>query len=349
MALCVPPRRSRLANSWQICLYRQAFIDTSAYADERSKQPAHAVVPMLTVHLHGHLERWRWGTVCDDCKDGHASLQKSPSLFTVFSECALCMGPRRHPCWDSATEVKGILNPPTYVLDMGWHASEPDPSASTGEAARHARALLAGMEAGSSLQRLALGAGNAFAVVSELPQVRSHGDAGINQPCRARQSKLYVLRPGCELASMLLPEHFGACGALDFSPSGRHLLVGCGCQGMDLHLVTSSCRNLVSFPHSTAAFSPDGALVAVVGAAIGSATELSLVRCADGQQIFSMVCSNLPGQHLCFNALGNQLTLSSRIICFGLDDDNTAKGRQLCRAISASSSWASSKLQDGVV
>lgn len=236
---------------------------------------------------------------------------------------------------------------PMYVLDMCWDPTEPDPS--TGEAAMHARALLEGMDAREYIDRLAWGAGNAFAVVSELPQVRSHGDAGVKQPCRARQSKLYVLLPGCELASMLLPEHFGSCGALNFSPSGRHLLVGCGSQGNDLHLVTSSCKNLVSFPQSTAAFSPDGALMAVVGAAVDSDIGLSLVRCADGRQIFSMVCSNLPGQHLCFNALGNQLTLSSRIICFGLDDDNTAKGRQLCRAISASSSWASSKLQDGVV
>ena len=115
---------------------------------------------------------------------------------------------------------------PMYVLDMCWDPAEPNPS--MGEAAMHAKALLEGMEARVSISELAWGAGNAFAVVCGLSQVRSHGDAGVKQPCRARQSKLYVLLPGCELASMLLPKHFGSCGALNFSPSGRHLLVGCG-------------------------------------------------------------------------------------------------------------------------
>ena len=201
------------------------------------------------------------------------------------------------------------------VSGMCWHPSESDPT--IGQAARQAEALLAGVDAAEYLQALAAGPGNAFAAVAKVFEVRTYGAEGAKRPCKPEQHKLYVLLPKSQLASMVLPEKFVRHGMLEFSPTGDQLLMGCGYYGKELQLVSSTCQAIKSFPKHKGTFHPDGSLIAVVGA-----YSVKLVKSADGQQVFSMSCSDLGCPPVRFNGLSNRLMLGSRIVIFGLDEAN---------------------------
>ena len=290
----------------------------------------------LSIYSHGETFRERLIVM-------NLSLEELFSMpaFDSYVDIEACV----HSAWSSDCTLVGAscsLEPDAPCeLDICWHASMPDPG--SGIAAVQARALLAGLQPGGLVQRLASGPDNSFAVVVDVPYVLEHGDNGTKQPCTpCRRHKLYALLPGHRLASMLLPITFNQDSSLIFSPSGCQLLVGCG---RHLELVTSMCQSVQSFPGCNGAFAPDGRVAAVVGPS-ASGFAVRLVRTADGQQIFSLACSSLGSRQLSFNFWGNQLLLSSRIICFGLNDATIAIGRQLCHAISISSSWASSMMQE---
>ena len=154
-----------------------------------------------------------------------------------------------------------------------------------------------------------------------------------------------MLLPEHQLASMVLSEENAFYCSLKFSPTGHQLLVGCGYDGKNLQLVSSTCQALGSYEAHVGAFHPGGRLLCCVGGGSGDRS-LKLIRSADGQQIFSMACSNLGCEPLRFNALGDQLMLGSRIVFFGLHAATTAKGRQLCQTIDAACRWAASVGQD---
>ena len=122
--------------------------------------------------------------------------------------------------------------------------------------------------------------------------------------------------------------------------------MGNSSRAADTRLISSTCRLVERLPCCMATFSPDGNLVAGSVFAPAEGPAVKLFRAADGRQIFAMTCSSLLCQPPGFNELGNQLAAGDRIMCFGLDEANTGRCRQLCNAISAASSWVSTEMEN---
>ena len=134
------------------------------------------------------------------------------------------------------------------------------------------------------LARLAWSPYNGLAAVAKVPTHRGAEEPGTSQAPHKLLSKLYVLVPGSQVASMMLSAEFGLHGTLRWSPSGDRLLVGHGLRAADTQLVSSTCQTVARLPCSMATFSPDGKLVAasVFHAAEGPAVKL--FRATDGRQ-----------------------------------------------------------------
>ena len=320
-------------------------IRSAEFCDKPATQEVHVQV--------GHSNRTiQWSPCCQyismtfpDLMGGTLSIMNT-SLEELYCSHTFDNQTDIQSAWSPACTFVGaqyIELDRSYAVGVCWHPSDPDPA--TSAAALHAKALLAGIGSENWVMRLAWGCSNAMAAVVRVSQERSHGAEGAKRQCQATQYKLYVLLPEHQLASMVLSEEFGFYGTFKFSPTGHQLLVGCGYYGTNLQLVTSTCQALGSFEAHVGAFHPGGQLFCCVGGS-NDGRSVKLIRSADGQQMFSMACSNLGREPLRFNALGDQLTLGSRIVLFGLQAATTAKGRQLCRTIDAACRWAASVGQD---
>ena len=166
----------------------------------------------------------------------------------------------------------------SYLPDICWHPSDPAPE--TGAAADLAGKLLAGLAAGDILGRLAWSPYNGLAAVVEVPQHLGSEEQGTSEGGKKTLSKLYVLVPGSQVASMMLPDDFGFYGTLRWSPSGDRLLVGNSLRAADTQLVSDTCRLVERLPCCMAVFSPDGNLVAAAVFEPAQASAVKLFRAA---------------------------------------------------------------------
>ena len=163
--------------------------------------------------------------------------------------------------------------------------------------------------------------------------------------------RLHLLLPGHEICSMTLKHN--KHGSVVWNASGDRLLVHSGhlaSPHLDTHLITSTCRAVNQFERSVCSslFSFDGRHVVVTEQLERSnALSIKLCRACDGSLMFSMAYPNLFCSEVAFSIQDDQLLLvhESGVHVMSFEwgpQSSSARGRQLCNAVSAAASWASS-------